>query len=220
MSLGEIIKRYREEHSLSMDDFSKLSGISKAYISLLEKKVNPRNNKPIAPSIQCIKQAADGMHMDFDVLFNMLEGNVSIIENTIETVPIESGCKIPVLGRVCAGNGTEAIEEQIDIIEISPKMAQKGEHFGLVIKGDSMTPLLSDGDIVIVNRDADAESGDLIVALVNGSDAMCKRLQKYSEGFALIPENPLYEPMRYTKEDIDELPVKIIGKVVESRRKY
>lgn len=141
-------------------------------------------------------------------------------ESKIDTVPIESGYIIPVLGRVCAGNGSEAIEEQIDTIEISQNMAKKGNHFGLVIKGDSMTPLLSDGDIVIINRDADTESGDLVVALVNGCDAMCKRLQRYSEGFALIPENPLYEPKRYTCDDINEIPVKIIGKVVESRRKY
>lgn len=135
--------------------------------------------------------------------------------------PIESGVIIPVLGRVCAGNGSEAIEERIDNIEISFQMAQKGSHFGLVVKGDSMTPLLSDGDVVIVNRDVEAESGDLVVALVNGSDAMCKRLHRYAEGgFALIPENPVYEAKRYTVEDAGSIPVKILGKVVESRRKY
>lgn len=156
--------------------------------------------------------------MGYDVPMNLQNNST---ENKIETVPIESGCKIPVLGRVCAGNGSEAIEEKIDEIEISPKMAQKGEHFGLVIKGDSMTPLLSDGDIVIVNKDADIESGDLVVAMINGSDAMCKRLHRYAEGgFALIPENPTYEAKRYSPDDAESIPVKIIGKVVESRRKY
>lgn len=80
MTLGDIIKDYRKSHSMSMDLFAEKSGISKAYISLLEKNRHPKTGKPIAPSIQCIKQAAEGMNMDFNVLFGMIDGNVSLIE--------------------------------------------------------------------------------------------------------------------------------------------
>lgn len=78
MTLGEIIKKYREENDLSMDDFSKKSGISKAYIGFLEKNYNPKTGKAIAPSVAIIKQAADGMRMDFDVLFSMLDKDFPI----------------------------------------------------------------------------------------------------------------------------------------------
>lgn len=138
----------------------------------------------------------------------------------IDTVPIESGYTIPVLGRVAAGYGKEAVEEVIGQIEISSALAAKGDYFGLLIKGDSMIPTLYDGDTVIVQRVDDAESGDLVIALVNGHDATCKRLQKYAEGIALIPQNPVYEPMRFTESEIDTTPVKILGKVVEMRRKF
>ena len=138
----------------------------------------------------------------------------------IDTVPIESGCTIPVLGRVAAGYGKEAVEEVIGQIEISLALAAKGDYFGLLIKGDSMIPTLYDGDTVIVQRVDDAESGDLVIALVNGHDATCKRLQKYAEGIALIPQNPVYEPMRFTESEIDTTPVKILGKVIEMRRKF
>ena len=138
----------------------------------------------------------------------------------IDTVPIESGYTIPVLGRVAAGYGKEAVEEVIGQIEISPALAAKGDYFGLLIKGDSMIPTLYDGDTVIVQRVDDAESGDLVIALVNGHDATCKRLQKYAEGIALIPQNPVYEPMRFTESEIDTTPVKILGKVIEMRRKF
>lgn len=138
----------------------------------------------------------------------------------INTVPIESGYTIPVLGRVAAGYGKEAVEEVIGQIEISPALAVKGDYFGLLIKGDSMIPTLYDGDTVIVQRVDDAESGDLVIALVNGHDATCKRLQKYAEGIALIPQNPVYEPMRFTESEIDTTPVKILGKVIEMRRKF
>lgn len=82
MTLGEIIKQYRNSQKLSMDAFSAKSGISKAYISLLEKNKHPKTGKTIAPSIQCIKQAADGMNMDFNTLFGMIDGNISLKENT------------------------------------------------------------------------------------------------------------------------------------------
>ena len=81
MTLGDIIKDYRKKHDLSMDAFSEKSGISKAYISLLEKNKHPKTGKNIAPSIQCIKQAADGMNMDFNVLFGLIDGNVTVGES-------------------------------------------------------------------------------------------------------------------------------------------
>lgn len=81
MTLGDIIKKYRRENDMSMDAFAKKSGISKAYISLLEKNQHPKTGKTIAPSIQCIKQAADGMSIDFNLLFSQLDGTVSLIED-------------------------------------------------------------------------------------------------------------------------------------------
>lgn len=85
MTLGDIIKAYRTEHKLSMDAFSDRSGISKAYISLLEKNKHPKTGKEIAPSIQSIKQAAHGMGMTFDELFALIDCNVSVIEESIIT---------------------------------------------------------------------------------------------------------------------------------------
>lgn len=78
MTLGDIIKRYRDEHSMSMAAFAMKSGISKAYISLLEKNKHPKTGKAITPSIEVIKLAADGMGMDFNALFNMIDSDVSL----------------------------------------------------------------------------------------------------------------------------------------------
>lgn len=73
MTLGEIIKNYRTEHSISMAEFSKRSGMSKSYIGLLEKNLNPSTGKSISPSIKSIQQAAIGMNMPFDKLFEMVD---------------------------------------------------------------------------------------------------------------------------------------------------
>lgn len=134
--------------------------------------------------------------------------------------PQHRGVEINVLGRVAAGIPIEAIEDIIDTEEISSDMARTGEFFGLKIHGDSMEPRMCEGDVVIVRRQDDAESGEIVIATVNGSDATCKRLRKYRDGIELISNNPAYTPMFYSNEDIENKPVRIIGKVVELRGKF
>lgn len=133
---------------------------------------------------------------------------------------LEKGMKIKVLGQVAAGIPRYTDEDCIGYEEISEKLASTGEFFGLRIKGDSMSPRISDGDIVIVRQQDDAESGDIVIVLINGDSATCKRLMKYQEGVSLISFNPAYEPMTFSNEEIIDKPVKIIGKVVENRQKY
>lgn len=133
---------------------------------------------------------------------------------------LEKGMKIPVLGNVAAGTPIFAEENYIGSEEISEELASTGEFFGLKIKGDSMSPRIMEGDTVIVRQQDDAESGDIVIVLINGDSATCKRLMKYQEGISLISFNPAYEPMTFSNKDIMEKPVRIIGKVVENRQKY
>lgn len=141
-------------------------------------------------------------------------------ERTIGKTVSHNSVTINVLGRVAAGIPLNAIEEIIDTEEISEKMASEGEYFALKITGDSMEPKISNGDVVIVRKQSDADDGDLVIAMVNGYDAVCKRLKKYAEGIALISNNPLYEPMYFSNKDIIEKPVTILGKVRELRAKF
>ena len=127
---------------------------------------------------------------------------------------------IKVLGRVAAGIPIEAITDIVDEEEISEELARTGEFFGLKISGDSMEPDIHNGDTVIVRKQEDAESDEIVIALVNGNDGVCKRLKKYNDSIALISLNPNYEPMYFNQEEISEKPVQIIGKVVELRRKF
>lgn len=131
----------------------------------------------------------------------------------------KKGVTINVLGRVAAGIPIEAIEEVIDTEEITEEMAAKGEFFGLQIHGKSMEPRMVEGDVVIVMKQDTAETGDIVIATVNGTDATCKRLKRYRDGIELIPINPSYNPMFFTNEEIESKPVRIIGKVVELRGK-
>lgn len=82
MYIGELIKKYREKHGLSMQDFANLSGISKAYIGVLEKVYNPTTKEPVAPSLPKIQAIASAMGMELDDLLKLLDHNQPVIVNT------------------------------------------------------------------------------------------------------------------------------------------
>ena len=130
------------------------------------------------------------------------------------------GLKIPVLGTVAAGIPISAVEDILDYEEIPQTWKNQGEFFGLRIKGDSMKPDINDGDTVIVRQQSTANNGDIIIALVNGDDATCKKFEKLDNGIMLISNNSEYSPMYFSNEEVITKPVVIIGKVVELRRKF
>lgn len=219
MTLGEVIKKYRTEHALSMDNFSDRSGISKAYISLLEKNKHPKTGKSIAPSIQCIKQAADGMNMDFNELFQMLDGNVTLesieknSKNSVDNIfPIELK-KFPLLGEIACGKPKFANEDRESYVLSGTDI---NADFCLRAKGDSMiNARICDGDIIFIQKQEIVENGDIAAVVVNGNnEATLKRFYYYQEKSMLIlkPENPAYEDQIYIGEELNQ--VHVLGKAI------
>ena len=130
----------------------------------------------------------------------------------------QKNSKVPVLGIVPCGEPIEAIEDIIEWIEVVPSQA-KG-HFGLIAKGDSMSPYILDGDILIVKYTPEVNSGKIAIVKVNGDEATCKRLIINDAGITLMPYNPTYQPMMFSPQEVEEKPVIIIGEVVEIRRRF
>lgn len=147
-------------------------------------------------------------------------GKSDLLDKHSGSVQDINAVRIPVLGRVAAGIPLDAVEEIIDYEEIPKAMAADGEYFGLRINGNSMEPKISDGDVVIVRKQDDADDGDLVIALVNGDEGCCKRLKKYAGSIALISTNPAYDPMYFSADEVGKIPVRIIGKVKELRAKF
>ena len=130
------------------------------------------------------------------------------------------GSRVQVLGVVPAGIPLEAIEEVLDYEEITEEMSRSGKYIALKIRGDSMIPDIKNGDVVIVRLQPDVESGETAVVMVNGDEATCKKVIKHPSGITLAANNPVYEPRYFTSEEISSTPVRVIGKVVELRRKF
>ena len=127
--------------------------------------------------------------------------------------------RIPVLGRIPAGIPIEMIEEVIDFEDISEEMLKGDrEYFGVKVSGDSMNPKYLDSDVLIVQKADDCESGQDCIVMVNGNDGTFKRVIKNKDGIILQPLNPNYEIKFYSNDEIEKLPIKILGVVKEIRR--
>ena len=210
MEIKDILSQRRKELNLTMKQVADKVGVSEGTISRWEsgKIADMRRDKIMAYAQALNISPAVIMGWDDVAPSSSVQKNSRL------------GKRIPVLGRVAAGIPIDAIEDVLDWEDISEDMSKTGEFFGLRIRGDSMQPRMVEGDVVIVRWQPDAESGDVVIVQVNGDQATCKRLAKYASGISLISFNPAYAPMNFTNEEIEALPVTIIGKVVENRQKY
>lgn len=203
-SIGERIKEARKSAGLTQLELAKKTELSRSYIGDIEKD---RYN----PSISTLQLIATATNTSLE----------DLLPSTKTVSPTGRGIRIPVLGRVVAGIPIEAVEEILDYEEITPELAATGEFFALQVKGDSMLPKLEEGDVVIVKKQADVETGDIAIVLVNGDEATIKQVKKVTGGIMLYGFNPdVYEPHFYSNQQIEELPVRILGKVIESRRSW
>lgn len=140
--------------------------------------------------------------------------------SNVRPAPVTSGRRIPVLGRIPAGNPMEAVEEIIDEIDLDSELAEDGNtYFALYIQGDSMYPEYREGDVVIIRAQETAETGDDVVAYIGGTDATFKRLMLMRDGLRLCPINPQYPTRTFTGREVESLPVTVGGIAIELRRR-
>lgn len=198
LNIGANIKRYRKLRGFTQQELADKSNISRSYLADIE---NGRYN----PSIETLGDIATALGTDVNALIDSVNDNV---------------ITVPVLGRIVAGIPVEAITDIIDYEEITKEMAGNGEYFALQIRGDSMEPKFSEGDVVIVRKQPYIESGDIAIVLINGEDATIKIVKKHETGIFLVSTNPSYSPKFFSNEEIEKLPVTILGKVVELRAKF
>ncbi len=130
------------------------------------------------------------------------------------------GVWIPVYGNIAAGIPIEAIEDIIDQEEIPTEMTNSGEYIALRVKGSSMEPRIKEGDVVIIKRQETIENGEIAAVLVNGNDVTLKQVKVEDNGIWLIPFNSAFPHKFYTKKECTDLPVRILGKMVELRAKF
>lgn len=204
LETGLRLKSLREQRKLTQEDVAKIIGVKRSTYTRWEVGTSDPKNY--------LDKLADFYNVSMDYLDSGKERTKK--SNNPDVV------RVPVLGRVAAGIPIEAIQEVDDWEEIYHPGAGNDKFFGLRIHGASMEPRLREGDTVIVKKQDYFESGDVCIVLVNGNEATVKVVQKKPNGIVLVGYNAaVYPPHFYSAEEVQTLPVRIIGVVIEFRCK-
>ena len=211
MTLGDVISAYRKEHNLSMEKFGELAGMSKAYVSMLERNRTQRGDEP-SPSIEMYRNVAKAIGIDVDELIRKVDGKISFPTNLPSNIlPMPQFVKKPRLGAIACGKPILAEEdaEEFDMVPNDVKSA-----FTLRCKGDSMVNArIFDGDIVYIRSQPEVENGE-IAAVRIGEEATLKKVYftPGSDRITLRACNPMYPDMEYEGDTLND--IEILGKAV------
>jgi repressor LexA len=150
---------------------------------------------------------------------NVIEGSlgkVAKVSSDKEDTGSNRPIAIPVMGRIAAGTPIEAIQSRSHTVHMPPEMLSTGEHYALEVKGDSMIEAgILEGDLALIKKADIADTGDIVVALVDSEEATLKRLRKKGASIALEAANPAYETRIFGPDR-----VQIQGKLVGIYRRY
>ena len=216
--LGKYLENSRKQKGLSTYDVNNLTQISQSYISLIEKGKRK-------PSAVILKTLAPVYGLDYIDLYEKA-GYIDLIENEkkskIKTDILGNAVTtIPIVGSVKAGYNYLAEENWIGTVDVETSLVGDGkDFFALKVKGDSMSPILMENDIIIVKRQDDFENSDIVVALINGDEATVKKAKRSDNSILLQPLNTNYEPLIFTNDEMKSIPVKIIGVVKQLKRDF
>ena len=196
----------RTPETSALIDFADFFGVSVDY--LLGVSPNPHQVK-----------ITDGLYADKDMEDETVQAWAEVQS---EKEPEPQYIPIPILGRVAAGHPIPAIENWDGEVEYIRKERVHNERwFALRIYGDSMYPDIQDGDVVIVRPQEDVEPGQIAIVLINGEDATCKQVFKRDDGLEIVGFNrAVFAPRKFTADEIATLPVRIIGRVMQTRRNF
>jgi len=146
---------------------------------------------------------------------NVIEGTLGRVRVPAEDDPARP-VAVPIMGRIAAGTPIEAIQNRSSVINMPPDLLSTGEHFALEVRGDSMIDAgILDGDIALIKKSDGADTGDIVIALIDEEEATLKRFRRRGASIALEPANTAYE--------VKILPpnrVRIQGKLVGLFRRY
>ena len=209
MKLGELIIEYRTSHNISQRQFADICDLSNGYISMLERGINPKTQKPITPTIPQLKKLADGMAMTISEILEKVDDMPIDLSGPGSIIPFPELQKVPLIGAIACGAPILAEEHIEDYVDM-PKHVRAD--FALTCKGDSMiNARIFDGDVVYIRQQDTVENGEIAAVLID-NEATLKRVRLFEDHISLEPENPQYRPLVLWGEEMNV--VRILGKAV------
>lgn len=222
MYIGEIIKKYRIENKLSQRAFASKTSLSPSYINTLEKIYNPKNNRPYSITMGVAIEISKAMEITVEELLYMLDNNH---EDTFSSTKIKkidsSSLTIPILKTIKSDYNYMSEDNWDGTINISSTSIKSFKnYFGYTIKDDSMSPILIKDDIVIIQKQDTYKTGDIVLTIISNDECIIRKVIKNSNTILLQSFNSNYEPLMYTYDEIDSIPVIIVGIVKQLKRNF
>lgn len=214
-SVGKLIYDRRTELGITQKEVADFVGVSEATVSRWESGHIDNMRRDRIAALSKILRLSPLAIMGID--------DTDLSTRLPDMVPIDARTfRVPIVGRVAAGRPIVADEEIVGYEYIDNRYSKDGhEYFGLRIVGKSMEPTIMDGDIVIVRRQSYVENGEIAIVLIDGEEATAKEVKESADGITLIGHNTaVYTPHFYSAQEVKNLPVQIIGRVVQSIRKF
>ncbi len=206
MDTKDILKQKRLELGLTYEELGNLVGVGKSTVRKWETGMidNMRRDNIIALS--------KALNVSPTVLMGLDEPKKSHPTNVL-SIQSEKFNRLIVYGKVCAGDGIEALENPIDEIT-NPYHYIKGDLFALQVHGDSMNNIVDDGMYAIVKRQNIIANGEIAVILIDHQLGMLKRFYQYDDVVILRPDssNPEHQPLTFVGEQIND--IKVLGKLI------
>lgn len=207
--LNKNIKHLRNKQNISQQELADKVGIDRSTISRIE-------NNEIETTVPTAEKIAQNLNVSFADLVSR-----DLTFDNVDPISLSSDIiQVPVYGTIKAGFPIESQPDIIDYVEI-PKEWTRGnkKFYGLKISGDSMFPKYNENDIVIFEQSDDQEmyNGRDCAIMINGTESTFKKLLVNDQGIVLQPYNTAYDIMMFTKEQVQQLPIKIIGIAIEKR---
>ena len=236
MRLEERIKQLRINRNMTMQQLADLSNLTKGYISMLEKGLNPSTKKPIVPSLETVQNLANAFNMTLEELLDGVEGNVSLTRNdsimtiytqltsqrqervydfAVEQLNEQNGIQEDkvvylVRGRQSAAGSMIYVDDVDAEMGVLPSsIVPNGANELVQITGDSMEPLIKKGSEVYLRYQPTVEDGEIAIVRVEDEGVTCKYLFRDGENIILKSENSKYDDIV-----VDANKVSVIGKVL------
>lgn len=208
INLGGNIRALREKRNLDQQELADILGVPRSTLACWENNIR-------MPKIEQILKIAEFFNVNLNIIYENFN-NISPIDFDSDII------KIPVYGTIKAGIPIESQSDIIDYVDI-PKDWTKGDKkfFGLKISGDSMFPKYNEDDIVIFeqNEDNTIYNGKDVAIMINGTESTFKKILVNEQGIVLQPYNTAYDIMMFSKEQVEQLPIKVVGVAREKRTK-
>lgn len=210
MTFADRLRELRIRKNMTQGGLSKATGLTQSAIAMYE--TGKRE-----PKIEVMELLADYFNVDMNYITGKTDKTTMLSASAIDAIDV---IKIPLLGRVVAGDPQEAIQEADEFIYIpSMNHRRSDDYFALRVNGESMEPNLMDRDIAIVHIQPDVDSGQIAVVLIDNQDSTVKRVFITPDGITLVADNPaVFSPRFFTNDDCLTLPVRILGRVISIQR--